>query len=1216
MFFLKKTKYNNYMIKKLFLPLALSLSVAYSASAQDSTMVKFDFASTADSAKVYNATLCQGAKLINYGGANVLALGNDDGYFDFGADFGKVIGSLEAFTIVTDLYIPESTDITKNGNFVWCFANSSSTGYLFLGAKETRYAITKTSYSDESGVSLKTPLPKGKWINLTVVVKKLGTTGKFYANFYIDGSLGGSTSNISWTLSPKEIGNTIMNYLGKSCYNNDAYLKNAMFHDFRLYNYALPVRTLRAVTNMAKQNNVKLNQYADSLAIDEKINNATIELNTKNLMDDIELPTTVGDYAKVVWTTSNANVITADGTITRPVFGRPAATATLTATIISTATKFSEEGLVTKKLNFDVTVLPEFSDAETIAYDLEHLKIGGNINNVYDKLTLPTVGELGSVITWKSADTNWLTNTGRVVKQPDGKKQQVTLTATLMRGKERISHDYTVTIHEREPYSHYLFVYFPSNNNENLYYAISEDGYNYTPLNNGQAFFKAEGNTVMGGLRDPHILRGPDGNFYMAVTDMMCSKGWSSNRGLVLMKSSDLINWTCSKVHFPEKYAGTNFANVTRVWAPETIYDNQAGKYMVYFSLLTNDGTIPYDKDFYCYANDDFTDLVGEPTYLYDRGSATIDMDIVYNESDSLYHGFFKNEGQGGICKVTARTLTAPEGQPLGSQWSKPSPTLQQTNVAVEGAGVFKFINQDKWCLMYDCYTSGYYQFCSSDDLNKFTWEKNTTTSGAFTPRHGTVLPITAEEARKLLEAFPVDGLSAKISAATNHRIKQENLDIKAQEIFIPVEQGTDISAFDPMFVATPGAVVAPEGEQDFTKGEVTYTVSLNGQTKTYKVSVAAEGNPIIPGFHADPEVLLSKKTGRFYVYPTSDGYSGWGGYFFDVFSSPDLVHFTNEGTILNLSAGHDAPWASGNAWAPCIEEKWVDGKWKYFYYFSAHNASVNKKTLGVAVAENPTGPFKASKAPLFTSTSGGQMIDSDVFTDPVSGQSYLYYGNGQLHYRLLNDDMISVGNTEYTITPQGGSLADYAFREGVYVFYRNGLYYFLWSVDDTGSKNYHVAYGTSTSPTGPITVAKEPVILIQDADNEIYGTAHNSIVNIPDTDEWYIVYHRINKKYLSNGPGYHREVCVDKLAFNADGTIKRTIPTRKGIDPIDTTDLINGTTAVKGISTSDSKLAHSIYYSVEGKMLGNSKPTANGIYVRQEIMTDGSSRAMKVMVK
>ncbi|MBQ5505537.1 MAG: family 43 glycosylhydrolase, partial [Prevotella sp.] len=72
--------------------------------------------------------------------------------------------------------------------------------------------------------------------------------------------------------------------------------------------------------------------------------------------------------------------------------------------------------------------------------------------------------------------------------------------------------------------------------------------------------------------------------------------------------------------------------------------------------------------------------------------------------------------------------------------------------------------------------------------------------------------------------------------------------------------------------------------------------------------------NPIIPDFHADPEVLFSQKTGRFYVYPTTDGYDGWGGYTFDVFSSPDLVHFTNEGTILNLKSGGNVPWSIGNA--------------------------------------------------------------------------------------------------------------------------------------------------------------------------------------------------------------------------------------------------------------------------------------------------------------
>ena len=293
-----------------------------------------------------------------------------------------------------------------------------------------------------------------------------------------------------------------------------------------------------------------------------------------------------------------------------------------------------------------------------------------------------------------------------------------------------------------------------------------------------------------------------------------------------------------------------------------------------------------------------------------------------------------------------------------------------------------------------------------------------------------------------------------------------------------------------------------------------------------------------------------------------------------------------------------------------------MDGKWKYYFFFSAHNPSLNKKTLGVAVAENPTGPFKASVKPLFTTTAGGQMIDSDVFTDPVSGQTYLYYGNGQLHYRLLSDDMLSVDATEYTITPQGGTLNDYAFREGVYVFYRNGQYYFLWSVDDTGSPNYHVAYGTSSSPTGPISVAQQPIVIAQDPDNQIYGTAHNSIVNIPGTDEWYIVYHRINKKYLSNGPGYHREVCADKLTFNADGTIARITPTRRGIDPVDTSELIDNTTAIQVTPAQGGKVASVRYFSTTGATLDSSKPKMPGLYIRQEIMEDGQARNMKILVK
>ena len=223
------------------------------------------------------------------------------------------------------------------------------------------------------------------------------------------------------------------------------------------------------------------------------------------------------------------------------------------------------------------------------------------------------------------------------------------------------------------------------------------------------------------------------------------------------MRSRDLVNWQHSTVHFPEKYKGTNYANVTRVWAPETIWDPEAQKYMVYFSLLTNDGTIPYDKVFYCYANSDFTDLEGEPVYLFDRGSATIDMDIVFNEKDQLYHAFYKNEGSGGICKVTASRLTAEPGKQPGSQWGEPSGTLQQTNVAVEGAGVWRLIDSDTWILMYDCYGSGYYQFCESDDLTNFRLLAQTNTNGMFTPRHGTVIPVTDAEVAIIEKSFGND---------------------------------------------------------------------------------------------------------------------------------------------------------------------------------------------------------------------------------------------------------------------------------------------------------------------------------------------------------------------------------------------------------------------------------------------------------------------------
>ncbi len=294
----------------------------------------------------------------------------------------------------------------------------------------------------------------------------------------------------------------------------------------------------------------------------------------------------------------------------------------------------------------------------------------------------------------------------------------------------------------KDKYVAYLFTYFTGNamEQEQICYAISTDGWNYTPLNNGHPVILSDTIARKKAVRDPHILRGDDGWFYQVVTDMASSQGWSSNRGIVLMRSRNLVNWEHHTIHFPERYKGTMFENVTRVWAPQTIFDKEAGKYMVYFSILTNDGNCSYDRVYYAYANDDFSDLEGVPEVLFDVYDASIDTDIVMDD-EGLYHIFYKTEGQHqkGIRQFVTPTLYNSE------DWTLLDGFCQDTKEPVEGSGVFRLFD-GTWVLMYDCYINKHYQFCKSTDLMTFKQVLNTKTSGMFTPRHGTVIAITQQE--------------------------------------------------------------------------------------------------------------------------------------------------------------------------------------------------------------------------------------------------------------------------------------------------------------------------------------------------------------------------------------------------------------------------------------------------------------------------------------
>ncbi|GAB4106217.1 hypothetical protein GCM10028790_52360 [Micromonospora taraxaci] len=285
---------------------------------------------------------------------------------------------------------------------------------------------------------------------------------------------------------------------------------------------------------------------------------------------------------------------------------------------------------------------------------------------------------------------------------------------------------------------------------------------------------------------------------------------------------------------------------------------------------------------------------------------------------------------------------------------------------------------------------------------------------------------------------------------------------------------------------------------------------------------------PVIPGLFADPHLAMFN--GRYYLYPTTDGYASWAGTYYKAFSSADLVNWTDHGVILDH--GPDVTWADNSAWAPAV----AGANGRYYLYFSGGAASGNTaKHLGVAVADSPVGPFRdALGRPLVRSDqfSGGQAIDPMVFTDD-DGQSYLYWGQGVARAVRLNADMVSFDPAQArVITPSG-------YNEAPFVFKCNGLYYFMWSENDTRSEDYRVAYATGPSPLGPWT--SRGVVLQKRLEAGIKGTGHHSVVRAPNTDTWHIAYHRFA---VPAGNGTNRETAVDRMEFNADGTIRPVVPT------------------------------------------------------------------------
>ena len=371
-------------------------------------------------------------------------------------------------------------------------------------------------------------------------------------------------------------------------------------------------------------------------------------------------------------------------------------------------------------------------------------------------------------------------------------------------------------------------------------------------------------------------------------------------------------------------------------------------------------------------------------------------------------------------------------------------------------------------------------------------------------------------------------------------------IDSATSTVTLPVTPGTDRTALEPAFEVVSTSSVSPEvtGPVDLSTAKTFTVTAQDGTSRDWTVTAVEMRSPVLPGLYADPNI--AKFGDAYYIYATTDGVAGWGGKDFYVWKSTDLANWerSDEPFLTLDGANGNVPWASGNAWAPTIIER--DGK--YYFYFSGHNPTYNRKTIGVAVADSPEGPFTAQPEAMILNNeaiTSGQAIDPAAFQDPETGKYYLFWGNGGPSngpvYAELNDDMLSI--KQDTLARIGG-LPDY--REGTFLNYRDGLYHLTYSIDDTGSANYRVGYATATSVDGPWTY--RGVILEKDPTQGILGTGHSSIVQVPGTDEWYIAYHRFG---MPGGDGTHRETTIDRLTFGEDGLMNEVVPTLTSVDPL-----------------------------------------------------------------
>jgi hypothetical protein len=286
--------------------------------------------------------------------------------------------------------------------------------------------------------------------------------------------------------------------------------------------------------------------------------------------------------------------------------------------------------------------------------------------------------------------------------------------------------------------------------------------------------------------------------------------------------------------------------------------------------------------------------------------------------------------------------------------------------------------------------------------------------------------------------------------------------------------------------------------------------------------------------FTADPTARVFE--GRIYVYPSHDilaspgrGRTNW---FcmedYHVFSSENLIDWTDHGVIVSQTTVDWVNPTSYSMWAPdCV---FKNGKY-YFYFPAMGKAGGRGNRIGVAISDKPSGPFHPEPNPI----AGAAGIDPNVFIDK-DGQAYIYYAQGRISVAKLKDNMLELDGRPQVIA----NLPTTGLIEGPFMFERNGNYYLSYP---HATKTERLEYAMGKNPLGPFDVTG----VIMDESPSGCWTNHHSVLEYKG--QWYLFYH---DKDLSPGFDKARSIRADVLSFNDDGTIKKVVPTLRGIGVAD----------------------------------------------------------------